>query len=150
MVCYVMDVATGLAPRRSISLASVRFRGVDPAQYLAKAEAVLIHLINRPLARMALSSDQRPIVRGRPFVGPGSKPNGLCAFRQPIGFHLIDIVDWRAHSWLLTLVESLGLSRGQNGTRERRKLARYRASPLRGMMSDWLSAVAKGWTRTQM
>src|SRR6202161_4321026 len=113
-----MDVATGLGPRRSISLASAPFRGIDPARYLTKAEAVFVHLINRPLTRVALSPDQRPIVRSRPFVGPGSKPNGLCAFRQPIGFHLIDIVDWRGHSWVLALFERLWLWWGQNWARE--------------------------------
>jgi hypothetical protein len=115
-----------------ISLAGGPFRGVDPVRYLAKAEAVLVHFCDRPLAGKALSPDKRPIVRSWPFIRPGSKPNGLCAFRQPIGFHSIDVIDWRSHSLLLTCVESLGLSRGQNGTRERQKLVRYRASQCAG------------------
>jgi hypothetical protein len=42
-----------------------------------KAEAVLIHLFNRPLARMALSPDQCPIIRSWLFIGPSLQPNGL-------------------------------------------------------------------------
>ena|ERR1700733_7526667 len=68
------------------------------AECFAKAETVLIHFCDRPLARMTFSSDERPIVRSRLFVGPGSKPDGLCAFRQSIRLHPIDVINWRPHS----------------------------------------------------
>jgi hypothetical protein len=96
-----------------MSLCDIPFRGIEPAGYFAKAETVLIHFCDRPFARMTLSPDKRPIVRSRPFVGPGSKSDGLCAFRQPIRRHLIDVINWRSHLLPLTFVESLKLSHGQ-------------------------------------
>jgi hypothetical protein len=118
----------GRSSWRPISLAGLPFRGIEPARYLAKAEAVLIHFCDRPFARMTFSSDQRPIVGARPFVGPGSKPDGLCAFRQLVRLHLIDVINWRSHSLLLTFVGSLKTSRGQIGSTGRQKLAHSKAN----------------------